>query len=998
MEDLSAQDILGPKEDLLAVLERMPKSVTIEAAAQTKSKASGKASLPELCQAGKVLLQGPSQVFLQDKTELPVPYQRSGQSVVQKSSKTEAVRKVTIQTQSKDSTPVRSAGLAPNKLLVSGIVSSPTLSESSIPIKTVSPTVSKNANLGVLAGSPSASKAAAEAKAAIPSQSQSAASTRAIESAQIQAGATVKATILEPNNKTKTCVGSPLALQRGTASDKTFMPTQSEAGIQGRVAAWTPNKDMSLSMSTSSALQEGYNQVKTVAPVPSIAVVQRSEGQVPVKVSETGQSKNTPNKGLIFGKYAEPAIDKIAFQGRGVPLTASEAALPVKDALPTFHKDSCPVAVPAPGPSISSVFRKESVKTSIDAQDKNSKEVVTTFTLLRQEPPLVPGKDLALGVDIAPTSSKDAFLHALKIDSGLGKAVELPTSAVGASGRPSILSQSKSPVSIKDTVTSRDRDIEFGVAAAKAPIKVTFSPLTIQSDKTSHCKEEEPVLVKAVESRMEPTPAKVALPTNTEFSGKDKFVSPSRSVSQTFVEDIVRMTEFSVGSKPPSAVKAVPTLRKDAGSEAAPTPTSNIGSTIGRNTTSSTNEALDVRGELPAIGKFEVVCQTGPSRPGEYYAPITDTLSEKSKETKQCASERKASLPESSKFLFPHQVVLPPPNEDQSIGKDSVQQCGRDAFFGVRAKTPIRVSFSGLAEPLEQGKETVPVRATYSEEDLRSAGSALYFGIKQGKEVPERRDIPKTLSETKCLVPVEGTISADLSERPVSVKATTPSYPVLSENKIADLGKITSPVATKSDTFGPAAPSKQSVKSVDSVNAIQPTTEDLFTEKSAVLPSAVTPQDQKASSALDVLDQEPNKSDVATDKTIQNESLAHNKVLVKNRTEVLAGSQGFIPEPGKDYAPVELSLESRDVLPESSELLALGATTVAAAVAAEEGFDAFETTSALNNSTVQVETEKPTPGEDLSPLGAAFPGQNKGLASEALLICCFTIALKRTKT
>lgn len=1029
LEDFSAQDILGPKEDLLAALERMPKSVIIEATAQTKSKAPGKASIPELSQAGKVLLQGPSKVFLQDKTELTVPSQRSGQSVLQISSpKTEAVSKVTIQTQSKDSTPVRSVGLAPNKLLVSGVVSSPTLSESLIPVKTVLPTQSKNTTLDIFAVSPS-SKAAAEAKASTPSISQNAASVRAAESAQIQAGATAKAAVQAPSNKTKTSVGPPLASYKGIASYRTLMPTQSEAEIQGRVAAWAPSKDMSLSTSTSSALQEGHNQVKTVAPVPSKAAAQRNEGLVPVKISETVQSKNTSSMGLTFGKYAAPVIDKIEFQGLVAPPTTSEAALPVKDALPTFHKDGGPIAVPAPVSGISSVLGKKSVTTAIDSQDRNAKAEVTKFSLSRQEPSLVPGKSLAPVIDRAPTLSKDPFVLGFKIDSALGKAVELPTTAGGASERPSILSQSKSPVSVKDSVTSRDRDIAFGVAAAKAPTKVTFSPSTLQSEKTSPVKAEEPVLVQTVGSRMEPTPAKAAVPTNAEFLGQDKFVSSSLKVGQAFVKDTVQTTEFSEGSKLPTTVKALPTLCTDAISAAAPTPLSSIGSTICKNTTSSTNEAADIRGTLPALAKFEVIYQAAPSEPGERFAPITDALLEKSKEmfldftsvklssadtesgkavsleTKEYAAESKVSLPDSTKFLFPHQVVLPQPSEDPVVLKDSVPQPGGDGFLGVRAKTPTRVSFSGLDEPFEQRKETIPVRATYSE-DSGTEGSALSFGIKQGKvalelrgdSVPDRRDISQTiqdtLSETESLVPDEGTISessddADSSESPISVTATSYQikYPVLSETEVADIGKVTSPVASKVETYETAALPPEPDKGLDTIIATQSTSEDLFTVKSAVLAPEATPRDEKAESASDVFDQGTNEFCViGKDQTVQNESLAHNETLVKGKPKLLAHSQDFIPEPRKDYATVEqLSLASHEVLPASSELLAFGTTTVAAP---EEDFDAIKTTtSALNDATIQVKTEKPATGEDLSPGGAAFPGQSEGQASEALTLC-----------
>lgn len=1023
MEDLSTQDILGPKEDLLAALEHLPKSVIIEAAAQTKSKSPGKASLPKPSQAGKVLLQGPSKSSLQDKTELPVPNQNFGQTVVQISSlKTEAVRKVTIQTQSKDSTPVRSVRPAPNKLLVSGVVASPTISEGLIPVKTVLPTPSKNATLGVLAVSPS-SKAAAEAKAATPSMSQNAASVRAAESAQIQAGATAKTAAQAPSNTTKTSVGSPLTSYIGTGSYRTIMPTQREAEIQGRVAAWAPSKDMSFSMSTSSALQEGHNQVKTVAPVQSEATVQRSEGLVSVKISETVQSKNTSS----MGKYAAPPIDKIEFEGLVAPPTTSETALPVKDALLTFHKDGGPVAVPAPVSDISLVLGKKSVTTAIDAQDRNAE--VTQISFSRQEPQLLPGKSLAPVIDRAPTSSKDPFLHGLKVDSTSGKAVELSAAADGASGRPSILSQGKSPV--KDLVTSRDRDIAVGVAAAKAPTKVTFSPSTIQSEKTPPVKVEEPLLVQAVGSRVEPTPATAAVPTNTEVSGQDKYVSPSLSVGQASTEDTIQMTEFSVGSKPPTTVKALPTLRTDAASAAAPTLLSSVGSTIGKNITSSANKAADIRGAIPTLAKFEV--KTTPSQPEEQSAPITDDLLEKSKnfflgftsvklsrstdtelgkavtlETKECAVKRKVSLPESTKFLFPHQVVPLQASEDPVVVKDSVPQTERDEFLGLRAKTPTRVSFSGLAEPSKPKKETIPVRRC----SVEDSGSAVSFGITQvqeaqelgGDSVPDRTDILQTiedtLSETKCLVPDKSTISesgdaADSSESPVSVTAPSNQlkYPTLSDTEVAVIGKVASPAASEGETFGTAAPSPETVKDLDSVNATQPTSEDLFTAKSSDLPPETTPQDKKAASGSDVFDEGENKSDVTSkDQIIQNESMAHNETLVTGEPESLAHTQDFIPESIKDYATVELlSLASCEVLPASTQLLALGTRTVAAP---EEDFNAIETTttSALNGAIVQVETEKPATGEDLSPGGAAFPGQNEGRASEALSLCflyCF---------
>lgn len=851
LEDLSAHDILGPKEDLLAALERMPKSVTIEAAAQTKSKAPGKVSLPEPSEAGKVTLQGPSRGSLQAKTALPVPSHHSGQSVVQVSSETEAVRKVTLQTQSKDSSPVRSAGLAPNKLLVSGVIPSPTLSENLIPVKTVLPTQSKNATYGVSTVPPS-SKAAAERKAATPSMSKGAAAVKAAESAQIQAGATGKAAVLAPSNTSKTSVGSPLASYKGTASYRTIMPTQSEADTQGRVAAWAPSKDIFSSVSTSSASH----------------AARRSEGLVSVKISETVPSKDTSNMVSTFGKYVAPALSKVEFQGLAAPPTTSEAALPVKDALPTFHKDGGQVTVPARVSGISSVLGKKSVTTANEAQDRDARAAVPKFSIL--------GRDKGLGpvIDIAPRSNKDPFLLGSKTDSALGKAVALSTTADGANGRPSILSQSKCPVSVKDSVTLRGRDTAFGVAAARAPIKVTFSPSSIQIEKTSPIKAEEPVIVKA-----------------------------------------------------------------------------------------------------PAMTKFEVVGQAAPSVPGECSAPITGALLEKSKdvffsfasvklsgtdtnsgkavtlETTECATENKVSLPEPTKFLSPRQAVSPQPSEDPVLVKDSVTQPGRNGFLGVSAKTPTRVSFSGLAEPLELSEETVPVRDTSSEED---SGSALSFGIKQDKDAPQ---------------PGED-----------SVPEGTASPP-------------------------------ETVKGLASAKATQPTGEDLFPVKSADLTPEATPHDKTTATASDAFDQGENESDVtAKYKTIQNESSAHIKTLVQGESELLAQSQVFLPQPSKDYATIKvLPLAPCEVPPAPSELPVLGTTTVP-----EEDFGTVKTmASASNDASNQVETEKPATGEVLGPEGAAFPGQNKatalleaksrrdettqGLASNALSLYLPHLLLKSSK-
>lgn len=940
LEDLSAQDILGPKEDLLAALERMPKSVTIEAAAQTKSKAPGKVSLPEPSEAGKVTLQGPSRGSLQAKTALPVPSQHSGQSVVQVSSETEAVRKVTLQTQSKDSSPVRSAGLAPNKLLVSGVIPSPTLSENLIPVKTVLPTQSKNATYGVSTVPPS-SKAAVERKAVTPSMSKGAAAVKAAESAQIQAGATGKAAVLAPSNTSKTSVGSPLASYKGTASYRTIMPTQSEADTQGRVAAWAPSKDIFSSVSTSSASH----------------AARRSEGLVSVKISETVPSKDTSNMVSTFGKYAPP--------------TTSEAALPVKDTLPTFHKDGGQVTVPARVSGISSVLGKKSVTTANEAQDRDARAAVPKFSISGRD------KGLGPGIDIAPTSNKDPFLLGSKTDSALGKAVALSTTADGANGRPSILSQSKGPVSVKDSVTLRGRDTAFGVAAARAPIKVTFSQSSIQIEKTSPIKAEEPVIVKALGPSMEPTRGKATVPTKNKFSGQDKFALPSPSMGQAFVKDTVPTPGFSEGSKLPTTVKAVPTLGIDAVSAAAPTLLSSIGSTLRKNTISSTNEATDVRAALPAMTKFEVVGQAAPSVPGECSAPITGALLEKSKdvffsfasvklsgtdtdtgkavtlETTECATENKVSLPEPTKFLSPRQAVSPQPSEDPVLVKDSVTQPGRNGFLGVSAKTPTRVSFSGLAEPLELSEETVPVRDTSSEED---SGSALSFGIKQNKDAPQ---------------PGED-----------SVPEGTASPP-------------------------------ETVKGLASAKATQPTGEDLFPVKSADLTPEATPHDKTTATASDAFDQGENESDVtAKDKTIQNESSAHIKTLVQGESELLAQSQDFLPQPSKDYATIEvLPLAPCELPPAPRELPVLGTTTVPVP---EEDFGTVKTmASASNDASNQVATEKQATGEVLGPEGAAFPGQNKatalleaksrrdettqGLASMALSLCLPYLLLKSSK-
>lgn len=954
LEDLSAQDILGPKEDLLAALERMPKSVTIEAAAQTKSKAPGKVSLPEPSEAGKVTLQGPSRGSLQAKTALPVPSQHSSQSVEQVSSETEAVRKVTLQTQSKDSSPVRSAGLAPNKLLVSGVIPSPTLSENLIPFKTVLPTESKNATYGVSTVPPS-SKAAVERKAVTPSMSKGAAAVKAAESAQIQAGATGKAAVLAPSNTSKTSVGSPLASYKGTASYRTIMPKQSEADTQGRVAAWAPSKDIFSSVSTSSASH----------------AARRSEGLVSVKISETVPSKDTSNMVSTFGKYAAPALSKVEFQGLAAPPITSEAALPVKDALPTFHKDGGQVTVPARVSGISSVLGKKSVTTANEAQDRDARAAVPKFS--------ISGRDKGLGpvIDIAPTSNKDPFLLGSKTDSALGKAVALSTTADGANGRPSILSQSKGPVSVKDSVTLRGRDTAFGVAAARAPIKVTFSPSSIQIEKTSPIKAEEPVIVKALGPSMEPTRGKATVPTKTEFSGQDKFALPSPSMGQAFVKDTVPTPGFSEGSKLPTTVKAVPTLGIDAVSAAAPTLLSSIGSTLRKNTISSTNEATDVRAALPAMTKFEVVGQAAPSVPGECSAPITGALLEKSKdvffsfasvklsgtdtdsgkavtlETTECATENKVSLPEPTKFLSPRQAVSSQPSEDPVLFKDSVTQPGRNGFLGVSAKTPTRVSFSGLAEPLELSDETVPVRDTSSEDD---SGSALSFGTKQDKDAPQ---------------PGED-----------SVPEGTASPP-------------------------------ETVKGLASAKATQPTGEDLFPVKSAVLTPEATPHDKTTATASDAFDQGENESDVtAKDKTIQNESSAHIKTLVQGESELLAQSQDFLPQPSKDYATIEvLPLAPCEVPPAPRELPVLGTTTVAVP---EEDFGTVKRmASASNDASNQVATEKQATGEVLGPEGAAFPGQNKatalleaksrrdettqGLASMALSLCLPYLLLKSSK-
>lgn len=918
LEDLSAQDILGPKEDLLAALERMPKSVTIEAAAQTKSKAPGKVSLPEPSEAGKVTPQGPSRGSLQAKTAFPVPNQHSDQSVVQASSETEAVRMVTLQTKSKDPSSVGSAGLAPNKLLVSGVVPSTTLTESLIPVKTMLPTQSKNATYRSTV--PPSSKAAAETKAATPSVGKGAVAVSAAESAQIQAGATGNAAVLAPSNTTKTSVGSLLASYKGTASYRTIMPT-SEADTQGRVAAWAPSKDIFSSVYTSSASHEDRIPVKSVAPALSKAAARRSEGLVSVKISETVSSKDTSSVVSTFGKHTAPALGKVEFQGLAPPPVTTEAALPGKDALPTFHKDGGPVTVPAAVSGISLVLGKKSVTTANEAQDRDARAAVPKF--------YISGQDKGLGpvIDIAPTSNKDPFLHGSKIDSALGKAVALSTTADEANGRPSILSQSKGPVYVKDSVTSRDRDTAFGVAAARAPIKVTFSPSSIQIEKTSPVKAEEPVIIKTLAPSMEPTPGKAAVPTKTEFLGRDKFALPSPSMGPAFVKDTIPTPGFSEGSKLPTTVKSVPTLGIDVVSAAAPKLLSSIGSTLSKNTISSTNEAAHVRAALPALAKFEVIGQAAPSEPEECSAPITGALLEKRKdvffsvtsvklsgtdtdsgksvtpETTECATENKVSLPEPTKFLSPRQAVSPQPNEDPVLFKDSVTEPGR-------AKTATKVSFSGLVEPLELSEETVSATETYSEED---SGSVLSFGIEQE---PGEDSVP------------EGT---------------------------------TSPLET--------------VKGLASAKTTKPTSEDLFPGKLAVLTSEATPNDKTTAPASDAFDQGPNESDVtAEDKTIQNESSVHIKTLLQGESELLAQSQDSVREPIKDYATTKvLPLAPCEEPPAPSELPVLGTTTVAAP---EDDFSAVERmASASNNASDQV--EKPATGEVLGPEEAAFLGQNE---------------------
>lgn len=1009
---LSSQDLLGPNEDLLAALERMPKSVTIEAAAQTKAKAPGKASLSESREAGKGAPQGPSKGSLHGKTASPVPSKHSGQvkSAVPGSSEPEAVRKVTIQTQSKDSTPVRSAGLAPNKLLVQGVASSPTLSETLFPVKSVLPTQSKNATFDIAAVPPS-SKAAAEGKPATLSMSKAADTDRTAEATQVHAGGTGKDAVLAPSNTAKTTAGSLLTSYKDTASYRSIMSTQSEADTQGRAAAWSPSKDIFSSISTSPASLRK-------------ATRRKSEGLVSGKLSETAQSKDTSNMVSTFGKYSIPALGKVEFQGLVVPETTSEAARPVKDVLPTFHKNGGQLAAAAPVSGISSIQSQKTVTTAIEAQDKAAVSGLRKFSLTG--PPSVPDKGFGPVVETAPASSTDSILDGTKFDSALGKAVAFSATTDGANSRPSILSQSKSPASVKESLTSRDKDTALGVAAARAPVKVTFSTSSVQSEKTSPVKVEKTGLVKALGSSMERTPGKAEVPSKTEFSGQDKFALSSPRMAPVFAKYTVSTPGFIEGSKLPTTVEVVPTSGLEAVSSSRHALLSSIGSNLSKNTVSSTNEDADGRAALPALAKFEVKGQAAPSVPGEQSKNLllsfasekmpgtgTDSGRAVTQETTEHAAESKVLQPEPTKFLFSCQAISPQPTEDPIPVRDSLRQAGKDGVLGVRPKTPTRVAFSGLPEPQELTEETVRVKATWSEEDL---GSVLSLETKQGKDtqeecedsVPAERDIPQTAKDTLSqdegqLVPVEGSISASVTATSDQIKP-----PVQAETRVVDISKVKS-VENEFEILD-IAPTSKTVMGAASFKAAQPTiSENLYAVELDVFTPEVTPQDKAAASASDSFDQGSKELDMtAEDKTVQKESSSYSKGLVPAETELVARRQDSVTEPSKDYSTGEvLPPPMHEVLPASRELPAFGASTVAMP---EEDFVTVETksttsspSSSSNDAPDQAETEKPATSEALGPEGAAFLEQNRdaalleaklsrdaatqGPASEALSIC-----------
>lgn len=744
LDDLRAQEILGPKEDLLAALERIPKPVTIEAATQKECKAPSKATVPEPSEAGPV------------------------KSAVQASNEAVAFGKAASQIPNKASTPIRAAVLAPNM----GVAPSPPLSESLFTVKAVLPTLNKNAASAV-STAPASSEAAAEGKTATPSMS---------SITQMISGPA-------PSNTTTTAVAAPLASYKGMTSYRTIVPTQSEAAARGRVAVWAPSKDIFSSAAALpasskvtffdlpapsvptkgsvktavSATAEAAAKDKVTVAAPGKAATSivaaplapskvafsglasswtQCEGQVQARDGATAPmlgfsdtavlpvtdespistkaAVTSPKKDILSGmalapaqssfsvldKTAELAQGKVTFSGLPAPERRSKDPVSVKILVSAPSKDAFSSIAAEPASSMDSTTGKAAVPAVSSMGLTQGKKVVMTtnealgraavagltkFSVPSKAAPSTPSECFVPVKAAAPTSSKDALLDVAakpsRIDSAPGEALTSATTEAGAS----VLSPSEGPAPVKNLAASTSRDTTLGVAAARAPVRVAFSGLSTPSapnEETFPVKAEIPILVKDAFS------GRVAAPTSSmvltiykaatsEFLRQGKSAFPSPSEGPALVKDTVPIP--SEGSVPVKDQVSSPGRDAFPDVTAAQPPIKAAFSGLSPPPAPSEG-AVVVKTAVPTLVKN---ASSGIEAP-----PISNIVLTLGKAGGDLAPVKDTEAAAS-------EVSVP----------DSVPSPGRDPFLGVTTVQPIKPAFTGLAAPPVQSKESFTIKA-----------------------------------------------------------------------------------------------------------------------------------------------------------------------------------------------------------------------------------------------------------------------------------------------
>lgn len=952
LDDLRAQEILGPKEDLLAAIERIPKPVTIEAAAQKECKAPGKTTVLEPSEGDPV------------------------KSAVQASSEAVAFGKAVSQIPNKASTPVRAAVLAPNM----GVAPSPPLSESLFTVKAVLPTLSKNASSAVSTAPPS-SEAAAEGKTATPSMS---------SITQMKSTATGKASVPAPSNTTTTAVAAPLASYKGMTSYRTIVPTQSEAAARGRVAAWAPSKDV---FSSAAALPASSKVTFFDLPAPSVP----TKGSVKTAVSATAEAAAkdrvtvaVPGKAATSIVAAPLAPSKVAFSGLASSWAQREGQVQARDG--------------ATAPSMLGFSDTAVLPVSDPASGRDPFLGVATVQPIKQAfsglaAPPVPSKDPftvkaavpKLGIDaISAAVPATVSAKASSMDSDPGKAVTLATNEATAQGKVSVPEPSKFAFSYQTasrsapserSVSSPGRDPILGVTAAQATGMVAFSGLAV--------------------------------------------------------------------SLAPNEGPAVPNFGKDAVTALAPV--LSMGSTVGKNAVSTTNEAeAQGRAAEATPARFSLSGQAASSIPSEGSVPVEGTKPEPRRTdaffgaasvktsgkdvslgrattlaTSGTAAQDKASVPEPSKFATP-------PSVGKTLVKDSVPPPGRDGFLAMSAaKAPIRVAYPGIDSGATlscgavQGKAIVsPTSHSVSQgsDVIRKASRVAFLDLAGSPEpgddsISVKGDIPRTIKDTllgaaaptaqsKGLVSAEGTIRASSypaassvavppvpSESQVLVKAASPmsnqgsflvTATVQAQTEAAASSKVTVPAPSKVEALDVAVPSEPT-RDLSPVKATQPTTcvdlsllkiAEIATREAATLDKAAAPASVGIKGSLTHESESPVKPAVLA--SVKDapptlfESADLRNVAVPETNKGLATGKAAVPVPRASSTPVqetnkEPAVPSKDVVPASDEAAAEGEPFVQVPHIClgqvNYAEPAQNVASAPMKPLVQVESEVPTPSK-----------------------------------